>query len=227
VFGTFLALVGDTQLAGGGNPATATAISGLTNAATGLLADAIAPAKIGGVQLLSTDAVPLTHIEIDGLHVPLYSVADANALPSSARGMFLVLEGGDQRIRSSNSPARVFEAATPGAMSDLKTGKRISIALAYDNQITGGAAGRGVNYLKLDGFEGNIRAGNLLDGKFNTYSMNPGTKSNQDVQRQVAALSQNPEFRLMYEMPTAAKARSTFNKLARMGVSSISVRVRR
>jgi hypothetical protein len=82
-------------------------------------------------------------------------------------------------------------------------------------------------YVRLDGWDGNVVDKALLDRKYNTYSMSPGSKSNDDVRRISMALEQNPGFKLTYELPTAAKARSTLSKLANIGITNINVRVRK
>ena len=162
---------------------------------------------------------PLTWITYEGRQYPLYAQRDAAKLPPG-KGMIFVLEGADQRARNASmTAAQAFEAATPGAMSDMETGKRISVAWRYENTVT-----NGTHVVRFDGMLSPIE---VIDAKYNTDSMNEGRKSLEDARRQEKALLDNPELKAVWELPTERKAMSAESKLRRaLGIGRIGVRTR-
>jgi len=171
---------------------------------------------------------PYTFVEVNGVSYPVYTYEDAKKLPPG-KGAILTTQAGDQRSSpGQNSASANYDAATPGAMSDMSNGQRLVFALRYDNNVNGqSVGGKGVNVVRFDGFD--IDEGTLkpVDGKTNSYSMRPGTKFNQDVRRQQEALGQNG-VEGIWEMPTDGKVNSAENKLRRnFPDSRIKVRTRK
>ncbi|MEA9751064.1 hemagglutinin repeat-containing protein [Xanthomonas campestris pv. raphani] len=171
---------------------------------------------------------PYTFVEIDGVSYPVYTYEEAKKLPPG-KGAILTTQGGDQRVlQGQNSAAANYDAATPGAMSDVSTGQRLVFALRYDNNVNGtSVGGKGVNVVRFDGFD--VDEGYLkpVDGKTNSYSMQDGTKFNRDVRRQQEALGQNGVGGI-WEMPTTGKVNSTTRKLLReFPKNNIEVRERK
>lgn len=204
---TYMALVGDSQMAGGRATAASlsmSAISPILAAIVTGMSGAKEPHAAGTSNLaVHTDPKPLSHIDIDGKLYPLYSHGDASKL-SPGTGLIFVLEGPDQRTRSGNmSTAAQFEAATPGAMSDPVTGRRIVPALRYTNDVTFGQSVK-----RLDGFEtSHVIPLALLEAKYNFDSMNSGRKSNTDVRRAEKAFKDNPTIPGVFELPSDVRAK--------------------
>ncbi|MCL1561626.1 hypothetical protein [Xanthomonas nasturtii] len=176
----------------------------------------------------SESVKPYTFVEIDGVSYPVYTYEEAKKLPPG-KGAILTTQGGDQRVlQNQNSVSANYDAATPGAMSDVSTGQRLVFALRYDNNVNGSSVGgRGVNVVRFDGFD--VDEGYLkpVDGKTNSYSMQDGTKFNRDVRRQQEALGQNGVVGI-WEMPTTGKVNSTTRKLLReFPKNNIEVRERK
>jgi hypothetical protein len=139
------------------------------------------------------------------------------------RGVKLVLEGGDQRIKLRTSPAEAFEDSLVGAASDVASGRRIVPAL----QFTPPKSSQNP-YVRLDGLEPDT-SNVLIDRKlsivrFPTRSgpMIPDATRIREVSE---ALRQNPGHRIIYEFPTSESARNARRILREIGVSNIEIRV--
>jgi hypothetical protein len=173
---------------------------------------------------------PSSYLEIDGTKYPVYSETEARKLPRVS-GFFFTYEGGDQRNHKSEiSPGQAFDAGTSGAMSDPKTGKRLSLAVGYDNSVTGGSAGKGYNFLRI---EGHVQNGYLMmpiDAKLGITSLSPSLKAHDAVLRQTQAAMQNG-IQIIWEVPDRKTLRRAKKALGtHFGsdtLDSIHLRIRR
>jgi RHS repeat-associated protein len=108
----------------------------------------------------------------------------ANAT-SRNRGLGRALE------KANNSPAQAYENSAIGASSDVSTKYRLVPTLKYDNPNP-----RGFDFIKFDGYD--EATNTLIDRKLNVTGY---PKSIDQINRAAEALSQNPSFKLEYQVP--------------------------
>jgi len=225
----YVAMGGDANASRGSTSAGSLFASAAVSAITPLLgkitgaADDPHPAGSSKSQV-HNDPKPLSYIVLNGVSYPVYSHGDSAKL-SAGTGLIFVLEGPNQRISGPKASASAqFEAATPGAMSDRETGRRIVPALRYTNNVT-----YGYDVKKLDGFEG-THVISLLEAKYNFDSMKAGRKSNADMRRAMKAFEDNPRIPVNFELPDAAKARAfdkrTKNEIGTKRPSNMTIKGR-
>jgi hypothetical protein len=135
-----------------------------------------------------------------------YFVGNTGVLVHNARDCLLDIEFEPQRF----GPAADFENSLAGAASDIASGKRIVPVLKYSNPNPHPNA---KDYIKFDGrdpFDPNT----FIDRKYNVT-----TKSKQvgDIQRVAEALRQNPQAKLVIEVPDASAERVALRALQKAG----------
>jgi RHS repeat-associated protein len=111
--------------------------------------------------------------------------------------------------------AQAYEDNIPGAASDVKTKKRIVPTLPYDNPNP-----RGRKVVKFDGFD--VESKTLVDRKWNIVFF---PKAQDQLRRMSAALSQNPGYSGVIEVPNQAVYEAALRAVQKAGVSNISVRI--
>ncbi|MCX2803377.1 hypothetical protein OQJ68_16490, partial [Microbulbifer thermotolerans] len=144
------------------------------------------------------------------------------------RGLTFVGENLGTPRNSAMQAARDFESGTTGAFSDIVTRQRQVPALRYDNPNPNGAP-----FVKFDGYQqlddGVIE---LIDSKTRIvpFSTREGPFISPSVRdglvRKSEALSQNPGYRGVIELPTTEARREAQQVLRQLGITNISTRVR-
>jgi RHS repeat-associated protein len=155
---------------------------------------------------------------------------DGRGRGSPDRGIRYVLEGGDQRLqdRSRDSASKVFEDSLQGTYSDLASGRRVVPALGFDPpaSLKGGKRNPFIRFDAVDPSDAQL----LIDRKtsivrFST-SRGPMIPQASRIRETILALDQNPGFRVVYEFPDAAAARSARSILRELGVADPRLTVR-
>ena len=152
--------------------------------------------------------------------------APGNGTPN--RGLIYVLEGGNQRVRPRVSAAEVFEDSLPGAYSDAASGRRVVPALRFDPpaSLKGGTRNPYIRFDAVDPSDAHL----LIDRKLSLVRFptknGPMIPQAARIRETLLALDQNPGFRVVYEFPDAAAARSTRSVLRELGVADPRLTVR-
>lgn len=144
------------------------------------------------------------------------------------RGLTFVGENLGTPRNSAIQAARDFESGTTGAFSDIATRQRQVPALRYDNPNPNGAP-----FVKFDGYQqlddGVIE---IIDSKTRIvpFSTREGPFISPSVRdglvRKSEAISQNPGYRGVIELPTTEARREAQQVLRQLGITNISTRVR-
>jgi hypothetical protein len=147
---------------------------------------------------------------------------------NQSRGLTFVGENLGAPRNSNIQNARDFESGTTGAFSDIATNQRHVPALRYDNPNPNGAP-----FVKFDGHQqldnGIIE---LIDSKTRIvpFSTREGPFISPSVRdglvRKSEALSQNPGYRGVIELPSIEARREAQQVLRQLGITNISTRVR-
>ena len=124
--------------------------------------------------------------------------------------------------------ARDFESATPGAFTDISTQQRMVPALPFDNPNP-----RGAPVVRFDGYrhldDGLVE---LIDAKtrivqFATRQgpfISPSVRDG--LMRKSQALSQNPGYIGVIELPSVEARREAQQVLRQLGITNLSTRTR-
>lgn len=139
------------------------------------------------------------------------TIKEANKLTGENKGLIFVYEGKWNVKNPKNF--EIFEAGTTGALTDIKTRKKIVPALRYDNPNP-----RGYNFIKLDGFETN---GYLIDRKTNLTTFKTQIYT---LEKLNIALKQNPSFKVVYEFPTREATKKARKILEKYNITHIKIR---
>ena len=143
-------------------------------------------------------------------------------------GVISVPESLGQPTSASQQAAQDYEAQTPGATTDPATGQKMVPALIYQNPNPNGRP-----YVKWDGSQVlPDRTTELIDSKTGIvpYSTDNGPIITSSVQTTLlnksTALSQNPGYTGVIDLPTTAAANKAQSVLDQLGIENISVRIR-
>lgn len=144
------------------------------------------------------------------------------------RGLVFVNENIGSPRKGKGIAARDFESATTGAFSDVLTRVRSVPALLYDNKNP-----RGMPYVKFDGHDFVGGAVELIDAKTRIvpFSTKDGPYISDSVvdglTRKSEALSQNPGYIGVIEVPSVEARREAVRVLNTLGIDNINVRIRK
>jgi hypothetical protein len=144
------------------------------------------------------------------------------------RGLTFVDENLGTPRNAAQQFARDFESGTSGAFSNISTRQRSVPALRYDNPNPNGSP-----FVKFDGYQllddGVVE---LIDAKTRIvpFSTRQGPFISPSVRdglvRKSQALSQNPGYRGVIELPNSTARREAQQVLRQLGITNISTRVR-
>ena len=143
-------------------------------------------------------------------------------------GLIYVPENLGQPTSAAQQAAQDYEAQTPGAAIDPATGQKIVPALVYQNRNP-----NGLPYVKWDGSQvlpdGTTE---LIDSKTRIvpYSTSDGPAITENVQTSLlnksAALTQNPSYTGVIDLPTQSAVDEAKQVLNRLGIENISAQLR-
>ncbi|WP_434644479.1 LysM peptidoglycan-binding domain-containing protein [Achromobacter piechaudii] len=144
------------------------------------------------------------------------------------RGLIFVNENTGSPRNFKGEIAKDYESATTGAFSDVLSGQRSVPALLYDNKNP-----NGMPYVKFDGHDLVGGAVELIDAKTRVvpFSRKDGPYISKSVvdglTRKSEALSQNPDYIGVIEVPSVDARREAVQVLRKLGIDNINVRIRK
>ncbi|BEU69854.1 hemagglutinin repeat-containing protein (plasmid) [Ralstonia pseudosolanacearum] len=202
------------------SPQAAELLYGVAGGVGGIAADAALARQAGTVLAPTTRAANPADL-LPNTSTRVLTETEARNLGGQNQGLIYVTE-----TPRGGTAAQEFQAGTPGAFSDLATGKPAVPALRYDNPNT-----NGVNFVKFDGIEKAADGTNvlLIDAKTKLATWSSSTQASvvDTLKRVEAALAQNPGYKVVYEFPNDKVARQAAEFIRNTPYPNVvSIRVR-
>ncbi|MET2491702.1 hemagglutinin repeat-containing protein, partial [Ralstonia pseudosolanacearum] len=203
------------------SPQAAELLYGVAGGVGGIAADAALARQAGTVLAPTTRAATNPADLLPNTSTRVLTETEARNLGGQNQGLIYVTE-----TPRGGTAAQEFQAGTPGAFSDLATGKPAVPALRYDNPNT-----NGVNFVKFDGIEKAADGTNvlLIDAKTKLATWSSSTQASvvDTLKRVEAALAQNPGYKVVYEFPNDKVARQAAEFIRNTPYPNVvSIRVR-